>query len=79
MATLNVPLLIASSDHDNVVDPANSDALEHSVIAAGHGPVARLRLANSGHVAALDFDRELLCKELLTWLANLTDESAASV
>jgi carboxylesterase len=79
MATLNVPLLIASSDHDNVVDPANSDALEHTVIAAGHGPVTRLRLANSGHVAALDFDRELLCNELLTWLANLTDESAASV
>jgi hypothetical protein len=58
-----------SSDHDGVVDTANSDA-----IAAGVGePVTRLRLPRSAHVAALDLDRELLCTELLAWLALLTE------
>ncbi len=79
MTILEVPVLVVSSDHDSVVDPANSDALAHAVAAAGHGPVTRLRLPNSGHVAALDLDHELLQTELLTWLANLTDESAISV
>ena len=79
MSHLDIPLLIVSSDHDNVVDPANADALHEAVVAAGHGPVTRLRLPNSGHVAALDFDRDLLCRELLTWLAALTDASATPV
>lgn len=69
---LIVPLLVVSSDHDNVVDPINSDLLAASVA----GRVTRLRLANSGHVAALDFDRQHLCAQLLTWLVNLTDSSA---
>lgn len=69
---LTVALLIISSDHDSVVDPVNSDLLAANV----PGRVTRLRLANSGHVAALDFDRHLLCTQLLTWLVNLTDSSA---
>lgn len=69
---VTVPVLVASSTHDAVVDPANSDA-----IAAGvSGPVRRLHLLNSAHVAALDLDREQLCRELLIWLADLTDGSA---
>lgn len=75
MPALRIPLLVVSSDHDTVVDPANADALA----AAAGGSVTRLRLANSGHVAALDLDREQLCRELLTWLVTLTDESAVSV
>ena len=70
---LSVPVFVASSDHDSVVDPAGSDELA----AAVDGPVTRLRLANGGHVAALDLDREQLCRELLTWLVDLTDRSAA--
>ena len=73
LAAISVPVLVASSDHDNVVDPATSDQLAASLA----GPVRRLRLANSGHVAALDLDRERLCRELLTWLADLTDGSAS--
>lgn len=72
LAAITVPVFVASSDHDNVVDPASSD----DAAAAVAGPVTRLRLANSGHVAALDFDRERLCRELLTWLVDLTDASA---
>ena len=71
---ISVPALVVSSDHDGVVDPANSDTIESAVT----GPVRRLRLANSGHVAALDLDRSLLCRELLTWLVDLTDGSAVA-
>ena len=73
LPVLAMPLFVASSDHDNVVDPADSDELAATVA----GTVTRLRLANSGHVAALDLDRELLCRELLTWLVDLTDRSAS--
>jgi carboxylesterase len=79
MSQLDIPLLIASSDHDNVVDPANADALYEAVVAARNGPVTRVQLPNSGHVAALDLDRDLLCRALLTWLADLTDSSATPV
>ena len=76
LPAIDVPVLAVSSDHDSVVDPANADMLATTMTTAGHGPVTRLRLPNSGHVAALDLDRDLLCRELLTWLANLTDASA---
>ena len=75
LATVAVPVLVASGDHDSIVDPATSDLLAAAVV----GPVRRLHLANSGHVAALDLDREQLCRELLTWLVDLTDSSAAAV
>jgi carboxylesterase len=66
LSSITVPVLVVSSDHDNIVDPASSDELA----AALGGPVTRIRLANSGHVAALDLDHERLCHELLSWLAN---------
>ena len=75
LADITVPVLVASGTHDATVDPATSDALA----AAVSGPVRRLRLPNSGHVAALDLDREQLCRELLTWLVDLTDGSATAV
>lgn len=72
LGEISVPMFVASSTHDGVVDPTNSDVLAESVAA----PVTRLRLENSAHVAALDLDRDQLCRELLTWLADLTDGSA---
>ena len=73
LTSITIPIMVVSSDHDDVIDPANSDALAALV----SGRVHRLRLANSAHVAALDLDRELLAQELLTWLVNLTDASAS--
>jgi len=72
LGAIRVPTFVASSAHDGIVDPANSDVLAAGVA----GPVTRVRLENSAHVAALDLDRDLLCRELLTWLAGLTDRSA---
>jgi carboxylesterase len=50
------PLLLMTSVEDHVVDPANSDHLA-SVVA---GPVERVALIRSYHVATLDFDRGLV-------------------
>lgn len=72
LENISAPVLVVSGEHDSVVDPANSDAIAAGVL----GPVRRIRLANSAHVASLDFDREQLCRELLTWLVDLTDRSA---
>ena len=75
LGAITVPVFVASGDHDATVDPATSDVLAAAMSAS----VRRLHLPNSGHIAALDLDRELLCRELLTWLVDLTDGSAAPV
>jgi carboxylesterase len=56
LATITVPVLVVTSADDAVVDPAHSDVIARSV----RGPVERLRLARSGHVATLDLDAPML-------------------
>ena len=56
LAAVTVPVLIVTSALDDVVDPASADA----VAAVLAGPVHRLVLPNSGHVATLGPDRDLL-------------------
>ena len=48
------PVLIMTSATDHVVPPVSSDVLAENV----SGPVERVRLENSFHVATLDLDRE---------------------
>ncbi len=50
------PVLIITSLQDHVVDPVNSDVLADAVT----GPVERLRLERSFHVATLDYDKDLV-------------------
>ncbi|MGD9704660.1 MAG: alpha/beta hydrolase [Acidimicrobiia bacterium] len=55
-ASIHCPLLLITSAQDHVVDPAQSDYLaEHY-----GGPVERIALERSYHVATLDYDRELI-------------------
>ncbi len=61
-----VPVLIVTSDHDDVVDPGSSDV----VAAALGGPVQRLRLAHGGHVATLDSDRDRLISAIVTFASR---------
>lgn len=68
LATVTVPTLIVTSAHDDVVDPASSDL----VAAALRGPVRRLTLRSSGHVATLDADRATLCTAIVTFIATLS-------
>jgi carboxylesterase len=58
---VTVPLLVVTSRHDAVVDPWNGDELARCVA----GPVTRLVLEHSAHVATLDLDRDQLAAAVL--------------
>ena len=50
---IHCPALVISSDQDHVVAPSSSDSFAERV----GGPVERVRLAKSFHVATLDYER----------------------
>ena len=54
LGDITCPVLVMTSVTDNVVPPVSSDVLAERVA----GPVERVRLENSLHVATLDHDRE---------------------
>ncbi len=56
LATVTCPVLIVASRHDHVVPPVSSDMLASGVA----GPVERLLLERSFHLATLDVERDLL-------------------
>jgi carboxylesterase len=66
LSRVTVPVLIVTSMNDDVVDPASSDV----VAAALGGPVHRLRLDHSGHVASLDVERDRVAQAVLAFLAT---------
>ncbi len=53
---ITCPVLIMTSPQDHVVDPAASDLLASAV----SGPVERVTLERSYHVATVDYDAELI-------------------
>ena len=61
LADVRCPVLILTSRHDHVVPHASSDVLE----AAVSGPVERVWLERSQHVATLDLDREELERRIV--------------
>jgi carboxylesterase len=65
---ITCPSLIASSRDDHVVDPAASDHLATAV----SGPVERLWLERSWHVATLDYDKELLIERTIEFVRKVT-------
>lgn len=66
--SLQMPLLLMNSPEDHVVDPANSEHL------ASHfgGPVRRVILEHSYHVATQDYDKELIVTESLAFAERVT-------
>ncbi len=56
LSTIACPVLVMTSPQDHVVDPANSELIASAVA----GPVERVTLERSFHVATLDHDRELV-------------------
>ncbi len=54
--TMTMPLLLMTSPQDHVVEPAQSDLLADTY----GGPVERISLERSYHVATRDFDRDLI-------------------
>ncbi len=63
LAQITAPLLLLNSPQDHVVTPSNSDHLAASV----SGPVERVTLERSFHVATLDFDREIIETEAVAF------------
>src|SRR5215218_1352525 len=64
------PALIMTSADDHVIDPVSSDHLA----AAVSGPVERITLPRSYHVATLDYDRELVCQEAVAFAQKVTTD-----
>ena len=58
LGEIRCPVLILTSPQDHVVPPSSSDVLAGAVA----GPVERVPLERSFHVATLDFDRDLVEK-----------------
>lgn len=53
---MRVPLLLMNSPQDHVVEPSNSDRLAEQY----GGPIERITLERSYHVATLDYDKDLI-------------------
>jgi carboxylesterase len=62
-ATSRVPMLLITSRNDHVVDPVQSDQLAEQ----WGGPVERLMLDRSYHVATQDYDKELIYSTALSF------------
>ncbi len=68
LATVTCPLLVVTSRQDHVVPPVSSDVLADAV----SGPVERVWLERSRHVATLDLDREELERRVVEFASQVT-------
>jgi len=66
LAAVDCPVLLVTSAHDDVIDPLSADVVADALA----GPVERLTLPNSGHVATLGPDLQLLAEEMLAAIAQ---------
>ncbi|HSH22532.1 MAG TPA: hypothetical protein VK975_00530 [Acidimicrobiales bacterium] len=71
LARIACPMLLMTSATDHVVDPANSDHLATSVA----GPVERVVLERSYHVATLDHDKDLVAERTVDFVTRVTRRS----
>lgn len=67
LSRITCPVLIFTSPEDHVVDPSSSDALAAGV----SGPVERVTLEKSYHVATLDHDAKLIQDRSSAFVADL--------
>ena len=68
LADIRCPVLILTAPQDHVVPPSSSDVLAAGVA----GPVERVMLERSYHVATLDFDRDLVEKRTVEFALRVT-------
>ncbi len=67
LADITSPLLLMTSPEDHVVEPASSDHLAASV----SGPVERVSLDRSYHVATLDYDKDLIAERTIAFVQKV--------
>jgi carboxylesterase len=65
---IRCPVLIMTSPNDHVVNPADSDVLA----AAVSGPVERVTLERSYHVAPIDYDRDVVQERAVEFVRRVT-------
>ena len=68
LGTITAPALLMTSPEDHVVAPSNSDHLATTL----GGPVERVSLDRSYHVATIDHDRDLIVERILDFVARVT-------
>lgn len=68
LADVRCPVLVMTSPNDHVVAPSAGDHLAASV----GGPVERLSLDRSFHVATLDYDKDLIIERTLAFVERVT-------
>jgi carboxylesterase len=68
LPSITCPVVIMTSPQDHVVDPAASDHLA-SVVS---GPVERVTLERSYHVATLDYDKQLVIDTTVEFVRKLS-------
>ena len=68
LADILCPVLLLTSPQDHVVAPASSDLVASSV----KGPVERVTLEKSFHVATLDHDAELIEQRAVAFVARIS-------
>ncbi|HKA05496.1 MAG TPA: alpha/beta fold hydrolase [Acidimicrobiales bacterium] len=68
LGRITSPLLLMTSTNDHVVTPTDSDALA----AAVSGPVERITLERSYHVATLDYDAALVTERAVAFARKVT-------
>jgi carboxylesterase len=69
LGAITCPVLIFTSPQDHVVPIESSDTLAAGV----GGPVERVTLERSYHVATLDFDRELIERQTVAFARRVTE------
>jgi carboxylesterase len=68
LSSISCPVLIMTSTNDHVVTPADSDAIAEAV----SGPVERVTLERSYHVATLDYDKDLINERAVEFAKKVT-------
>jgi len=68
LGSIAMPLLLLSSPQDHVVEPAQSDFLA----ATYGGPVERVSLERSYHVATQDYDKDLINERAVEFVERVT-------
>ena len=63
-----MPLLLCNSPQDHVVDPAQAEFLAGTY----GGPVERVTLARSYHVATQDYDKDLIFESTVAFARRVT-------
>ena len=67
LSNISCPCLVLNSPQDHVVEPSNSDVLASSV----SGPVERVTLERSYHVATIDYDKDLIAERAVDFVRKI--------